>query len=196
MKSASLEQMMADMNNGTYDLTCNGECTQCGNCCSNLLPMTEDEIATIHNSYENGYNSTRGADKKTISKVDDVDLLLKLYKSKMYYKDIAKVFGVNKETIVRALASLNVGKRRMKITKEYLLENISKTNKQIAKELNVDDETVSRAFKRYSIKRGKGCNNMLNPQNQKGYRSRLMNTEIWILSIKEARYKYVGWRNP
>lgn len=25
MKSASLEQMMADMNNGTYDLTCNGE---------------------------------------------------------------------------------------------------------------------------------------------------------------------------
>lgn len=47
MKSASLEQAMADMNNGTYDLTCNGECTQCGNCCSNLLPMTEDEIATI-----------------------------------------------------------------------------------------------------------------------------------------------------
>ena len=47
MKSTSLEQMMADMNNGTYDLTCNGECTQCGNCCSNLLPMTEDEIATI-----------------------------------------------------------------------------------------------------------------------------------------------------
>lgn len=36
MKSASLEQMMADMNNGTYDLTCNGECTQCGNCCNFL----------------------------------------------------------------------------------------------------------------------------------------------------------------
>lgn len=147
------------------------------------LTSDEADCQEVHyiekyNSYENGYNSTRGADKKTISKVDDVDLLLKLYKSKMYYKDIAKVFGVNKETIVRALASLNVGKRRMKITKEYLLENISKTNKQIAKELNVDDETVSRAFKRYSIKRGKGCNNMLNPQNQKGYRSRLMNTEI------------------
>ena len=48
MKSASLEQMITDMNNGVHDLTCNGECTQCGNCCSNLLPMTEDEIATIH----------------------------------------------------------------------------------------------------------------------------------------------------
>nr|DAX12650.1 MAG TPA: Putative zinc- or iron-chelating domain [Bacteriophage sp.] len=48
MKSASLEQMLADMNSGVYDLTCNGECTQCGNCCSNLLPMTEYEIATIH----------------------------------------------------------------------------------------------------------------------------------------------------
>lgn len=48
MKSASLEQMMSDMSNGVYDLTCNGECTQCGNCCSNILPMTEDEITTIH----------------------------------------------------------------------------------------------------------------------------------------------------
>ena len=47
MKSASLEQMITDMNNGVHDLTCNGECTQCGNCCSNLLPMTEDEISVI-----------------------------------------------------------------------------------------------------------------------------------------------------
>lgn len=38
MKSANLKQMMDDMNNGTYDLTCNGECIQCGNCCGNLLP--------------------------------------------------------------------------------------------------------------------------------------------------------------
>ena len=30
------------------DLTCNGECTQCGQCCGNLLPMTDEEIATIH----------------------------------------------------------------------------------------------------------------------------------------------------
>ena len=33
---------------GIIDLTCNGECTQCGQCCSNLLPMTDEEIATIH----------------------------------------------------------------------------------------------------------------------------------------------------
>lgn len=49
MKATALEEMLANMNNGTYDLTCNGECTQCGNCCSNLLPMTENEIKTIHN---------------------------------------------------------------------------------------------------------------------------------------------------
>lgn len=60
MKSASLEQMMADMNNGTFDLTCNGECTQCGNCCSNLLPMTEDEIATIHKYIKNIISSNTG----------------------------------------------------------------------------------------------------------------------------------------
>ena len=48
MNVGSLERLVADMNNGVYDLTCNGECTQCGNCCSNLLPMSESEIATIH----------------------------------------------------------------------------------------------------------------------------------------------------
>lgn len=53
MKSASLEQIMSDMSKGVYDLTCNGECTQCGNCCSNLLPMTEDEIATIRRYIKN-----------------------------------------------------------------------------------------------------------------------------------------------
>ena len=33
---------------GVIDLTCNGKCTQCGQCCSNLLPMTDEEIAVIH----------------------------------------------------------------------------------------------------------------------------------------------------
>lgn len=43
-----MKQMLREFSNGTYDLTCNGECTQCGECCSNLLPMTESEIKAIH----------------------------------------------------------------------------------------------------------------------------------------------------
>ena len=48
MKTGNIEQMLKEFSDGTYDLTDNGKCTQCGNCCSNLLPMTDSEIATIH----------------------------------------------------------------------------------------------------------------------------------------------------
>lgn len=47
MKSGTYEQMIEDMNNGVYDFTDNGKCVQCGNCCSNLLPMSKAEIETI-----------------------------------------------------------------------------------------------------------------------------------------------------
>lgn len=46
-KIDSIEQAIEDFNNGTYDLTCNGKCTGCGECCSNLLPMTTQEIERI-----------------------------------------------------------------------------------------------------------------------------------------------------
>lgn len=48
MKTGTFAQMQEEFNNGTYDLTDNGKCTQCGACCSNLLPMTAEEIETIH----------------------------------------------------------------------------------------------------------------------------------------------------
>ena len=48
MKTGNVEQMLKEFSDGTYDLTSNGKCTQCGACCSNVLPMTEDEISVIH----------------------------------------------------------------------------------------------------------------------------------------------------
>lgn len=47
MQVGTFEEMKEQFNNGTYDLTDNGTCTQCGGCCSNLLPMTDEEIKTI-----------------------------------------------------------------------------------------------------------------------------------------------------
>lgn len=47
MNISMLEQVRKDMEHGVYDMTDNGKCTGCGNCCSNLLPMTEKEINTI-----------------------------------------------------------------------------------------------------------------------------------------------------
>lgn len=47
MNIGTLEQVRKDMEHGVYDMTDNGKCIGCGNCCSNLLPMTEKEIEII-----------------------------------------------------------------------------------------------------------------------------------------------------
>lgn len=47
-KMDNLKSAIDKMNSGVYDFTDNGKCTQCGACCSNYLPMTQKEIATIH----------------------------------------------------------------------------------------------------------------------------------------------------
>lgn len=49
MKTGTFEDMVNDFNNGTFNLTKNGKCTQCGKCCGNLLPMTDEEVLTIKN---------------------------------------------------------------------------------------------------------------------------------------------------
>lgn len=47
MKTGTFEEMLSDFKSGTFDLTKNGKCTQCGACCSSLLPMTDKEIEVI-----------------------------------------------------------------------------------------------------------------------------------------------------
>lgn len=46
-KNKQLSEVLEDMRNGTYDMTDNGVCTQCGACCSNLLPLTDKEAKRI-----------------------------------------------------------------------------------------------------------------------------------------------------
>lgn len=55
MNIGTLKQVRKDMEHGVYDMTDNGKCTGCGNCCSNLLPMTDKEIEIIF-QYIKKYN--------------------------------------------------------------------------------------------------------------------------------------------
>ena len=41
--------MISDMKDGVYDFTDNGKCTNCGQCCSDILPVSGSEIKTIKN---------------------------------------------------------------------------------------------------------------------------------------------------
>lgn len=48
VETKNLAEAIKDMKSGTYDFTEAGRCVQCGACCSNYLPVTQKEIATIH----------------------------------------------------------------------------------------------------------------------------------------------------
>ena len=45
-----LESVKKGMDDNIYNFTVNGKCSQCGACCSDLLPMSEKEIREIHRS--------------------------------------------------------------------------------------------------------------------------------------------------
>lgn len=43
----TMEKILADMKSGVFDYTKDGKCSQCGQCCSDLLPMSEKEVKRI-----------------------------------------------------------------------------------------------------------------------------------------------------
>lgn len=47
MKMGNLGEIIQDMQNGVYNFTDSGKCSSCGNCCSNILPMSKDELKRI-----------------------------------------------------------------------------------------------------------------------------------------------------
>lgn len=131
-----------------------------------LIDDLEIYYIELYNSYENGYNSTRGGDSKTISKIQDVEKLKEMFCEGKTYTEMSEYFKVNKATIQRTLYSLGL-KRTNIVSKEYLMKNKDiKTNKQMAEELNVSTATITRSFKKYGISRGTGNSNHLNKQNQ------------------------------
>lgn len=131
-----------------------------------LIDDLEIYYIELYNSYENGYNSTRGGDSKSISKIQDVEKLKEMFYEGKTYTEMSEYFKVNKATIQRTLYSLGL-KRTNTVSKEYLMKNKDiKTNKQMAEELNVSTATITRSFKKYGISRGTGSSNHLNKQNQ------------------------------
>lgn len=46
-KGNVFNDMLADFQNGTYNFTCNGKCSCCGECCSNIIPISNKEIKDI-----------------------------------------------------------------------------------------------------------------------------------------------------
>lgn len=47
LKVGTLDDIQADMEHGTYNMTRDGKCSQCGACCSNYLALSNMEILRI-----------------------------------------------------------------------------------------------------------------------------------------------------
>lgn len=47
MKTGFLDEVIQDMKAGVFDKTQDGKCSNCGECCSDLLPISDEEIAKI-----------------------------------------------------------------------------------------------------------------------------------------------------
>ena len=47
MKVGFLNEIVEDMNAGVYDFTKDGKCSNCGQCCSDFLPISAEEIKKI-----------------------------------------------------------------------------------------------------------------------------------------------------
>lgn len=43
----SLGELINEWSQGVHDFTKNGKCSQCGQCCSDILPLSKDEIKKI-----------------------------------------------------------------------------------------------------------------------------------------------------
>ena len=43
----NIQEAITEMKNGTYNFTVNGECSNCGACCSSLLPLSRREVREI-----------------------------------------------------------------------------------------------------------------------------------------------------
>jgi len=47
MTQGNLQDFIKQMESGVYNYTDNGKCISCGQCCSNVLPLSKEEIQTI-----------------------------------------------------------------------------------------------------------------------------------------------------
>lgn len=114
-----------------------------------------------YDSFENGYNSTKGGDGRFINKDYDIENILSQYKSGVSAIQIAKEYNVSHSTIDRILHVNNIKTRKDgKKIFDYMLDEIieltnNHTYKEIASLYNVDEKTIRRFLSKHGFKKYK-----------------------------------------
>ena len=74
LKNGSFEDLFKDAAHGVYDCTNNGKCSYCGDCCSNILPITKNEITEIK-KYIKEHDIKRQEHRSFFLKNDTIDMV-------------------------------------------------------------------------------------------------------------------------
>ena len=125
--------------------------------------LNDREIYYIekYNSFENGYNSTKGGDGRFINKDYDIENIISQYKSGVSAIQIAKEYDVSHSTIDRILHVNNIETRiDGKKLFDYMLDEIIEltnihTYNEIASLYNVDEKTIRRFLSKHGFRKYK-----------------------------------------
>ena len=125
--------------------------------------LNDREIYYIekYNSFENGYNSTKGGDGRFINKEYDIKNIISQYESGFTTTEIAKQYDVCGTTISRILHANNIELRKdgRKLSDDIADEIIKLANihtyNEIASLYNVDEKTIRRFLLRHGFRKYK-----------------------------------------
>lgn len=125
--------------------------------------LNDKEIFYIefYNSYEKGYNSTKGGDGRIINKKYDEEKICYLYKFGKTLEEIAKIYNVSTATISRILKKIGIttrhdGNKYESFDEKTFISDWQNKNislKKMAKMYNVNDKTLKRHAKRLKLNR-------------------------------------------
>lgn len=117
-----------------------------------LLDQKEIEYIARYNSYNCGYNSTKGGDGRVINLIDNEEELLEKAKQKVPAVELAQLFDVNVATIYRTLHKL--GFYYYEIDEESVIQDALLGMKQeaIANKYDVNKVTIQRILRKNNIR--------------------------------------------
>lgn len=131
----------------------------------NVNKLDEREIFYIkkYDSYENGYNSTKGGDGRTINNEYDEKEIVRLYRSGESEQSIALIYGVSGTTISRVLKKLGIktrdnGNKYEQFGNQEFIEMWNNKNITIplmANHYHVNEKTIRRHAKRLCLQNKK-----------------------------------------
>lgn len=123
------------------------------------LDNKEIQYIEHYNSFQNGYNATKGGDGRSINKPYDENEIVNLYKQGMSTIEIGKRYNVCGTTIARVLEKLGIARRKdgnkySEFDKELFIQLWNDRNitlQQMAKMFKVNSATLTRFSHRLGL---------------------------------------------